>query len=141
MGELGIKEIPEFKPLSERAVDVLSEQQDRLVAEIEQLAAREPPDKGALAGKVVELAQTQAQINVKEGGGHFSGGGVRRFVTEDPKSPFPGYGPGEAKTPKSAHGDYLAASDPGQQAPGPDREARVCPRQGGPRAWPTSPAR
>ena len=110
MGELGIKEIPEFKPLSERAVDVLSGQQDRLVGEIEQLAAKEPPDKGALASKMLELAETQAQINVKEGGGYFSSGGVRRFVTEDAKSPFPGYGKGEAPG-KPTSMDYTAALD------------------------------
>jgi hypothetical protein len=110
MGELGIKEIPEFKPLSERAADVLSAQQDRLVGEIEQLAAKEPPDKGALANKMLELAETQAQINVKEGGGYFSSGGVRRFVTEDPKSPFPGYGKGEAPG-KPTSMEYTAALD------------------------------
>ena len=95
MEELGIKVIEDFVPLSERAVDVLGKNQDVLVGEIEQLAASEAPDKLALAKKLEELANVQAQINVKEGGGYFSAGGVRRFVTEDPKNPFPGYGPGE----------------------------------------------
>jgi hypothetical protein len=110
MEELGIKVIEDFVPLSERAVAKLGEQQDVLVGEIEKLAASEAPDKLALAGKLEELANVQAQINVKEGGGYFSGGGVRRFVTEDPKNPFPGYGPGEMPG-KGAAMEHGAALD------------------------------
>ena len=47
---------------------------------------------------------------MKEGGGYFSGGGVRRFVTEDPKSPFPGYRTGEAPL-KQGTEAYTAALD------------------------------
>ena len=110
MEELGIKVIDDFKPLSDRAAGVLAAEQDRIAAEIEELAAREAPDKALLGRRLEELANTQAQINVKEGGGYFSGGGVRRFVTEDPKSPFPGYRTGEAPL-KQGTEAYTAALD------------------------------
>ena len=48
-GELGIKVIDDFKPLSDRAAGVLAGEQDRIAAEIEELAAREAPDKALLS--------------------------------------------------------------------------------------------
>jgi hypothetical protein len=110
MKELGIPVMEKFKPLSDTAVDLLSKAQDRLVGEIEELANAATPDKGALSAKMLELAQVQAQINVKEGGGYFSAGGVRRFVSQDPKNPFPGYKPGEAPA-KPGSMEYTAALD------------------------------
>jgi hypothetical protein len=81
-----VKKMPGFKPLSERAVDVLSREQDRIHAAIE--AAQQAGDMHNLELEVEQLANIQAQINVKEGGGYFSAGGVRRFVTD--KEGFPG---------------------------------------------------
>lgn len=110
MEELGIKPIDNFETLSEKAVDVLSADQDRLLGEIEALLGRQPPDRAGAGPKMLELAQTQAQLNVREGGGYFTGGGVRRFVTEDPKAPFAGYGPGEAPA-RTGSQEYTAALD------------------------------
>lgn len=110
MQELGIKPIENFEALSEKAADVLSADQDRLMGEIKALLEKEPADLAAAKPKMQELAQTQAQINVHERGGYFSGGGVRRFVTEDPKAPFPGYEPGSAPA-KQGSQEYMAATD------------------------------
>lgn len=110
MEELGVKKIENFETLSEKAVDVLSGDQDRLVSEIESLLGKEPADAAAARPKMLELGQTQAQLNVKEGGGYFTGGGVRRFVTEDAKAPFGGYGAGEAPL-KQGSQEYMAATD------------------------------
>jgi hypothetical protein len=86
MDALGVKKIPGFRPLSDRAVDVLTKDMDRLHAAAE--AAAKAGDVGRLESLVEEMSNIQAQINVKEGGGYFTAGGVRKFVTD--KEGFPG---------------------------------------------------
>lgn len=86
METLGIGKISGYKPLSERAVAVLSKRQDELHGLIE--AAANAKDMKTVEKYIEELSNVQAQINVKEGGGYFSAGGVRKFVTD--KEGFPG---------------------------------------------------
>lgn len=84
MDALGVKKIPGFRPISDRAADVLSKDMDRLQAAAEAAAG----DTARLEGLIEEMSNIQAQINIKEGGGYFSAGGVRKFVTD--KEGFPG---------------------------------------------------
>jgi hypothetical protein len=88
MEALGVEKIPGYKPLSEKAVSVLSKEQDELHRLIDTAAKMSPPDTAAIEKHIERLSNVQAQINVKEGGGYFSAGGVRKFVTD--KEMFPG---------------------------------------------------
>jgi hypothetical protein len=102
MDALGIKRMPGFRPLSDRAASVLSKNQDQLHEAI--LAAQKAGDMNKVESLIEELSNIQAQINVKEGGGYFSGGGVRKFVTE--REGFPG-----ARAAATAAHDLGAATD------------------------------
>jgi len=102
MNALGVQKIPGFTPLSQRAADVLSMGQDKLHAAIE--TARAAGKTGELEQLVEQLAVTQAQLNVKEGGGYFTAGAVERFVTGLEQFP------GERLAPTTAH-EYGAALD------------------------------
>lgn len=104
MRSLGVEPIRGFRPLSETAVDVLSAEADRVHAAINAAKRGSPPDLQRLRTLVTELATIQAQINVKEGGGYFTAGGVRRFVTE--RENFPG-----TWQPVTRAHDYQAALD------------------------------
>jgi hypothetical protein len=75
---------------------------DRLHAAAE--AAARAGDTAQLGTVVEQMSNIQAQINVKEGGGYFSAGGVRRFVTD--KENFPG-----TRLPGTAAHDLGAALD------------------------------
>jgi len=102
MEALGVAKVKGFKPLNELMLPVLAKEQDRLHAAIE--AAAKAGDVGKAEGLIEELANIQAQINVKEGGGYFSAGGVRKFVTD--KEGFPG-----ARAAATAAHDLGAALD------------------------------
>ncbi|HXH22489.1 MAG TPA: hypothetical protein VNN10_10690 [Dehalococcoidia bacterium] len=102
MEALGVEKISGFKPMSERVASTLAKDQDRIHAAIE--AAKNSGDMGKVESLIEELANIQAQINVKEGGGYFSSGGVRKFVTE--KEGFPG-----ARAAMTAAEDLTAALD------------------------------
>ncbi len=80
MDALGVKKVPGFRPLSERATDLLAKDTDRLFSAAE--AAAQAGDTAGLETLVEELANVQAQLEVKSGLGYFSAGGVRKFVTE-----------------------------------------------------------
>lgn len=86
MDTLRVQKLPDFTPLGERAADVLSREQDKIHQAIEAAVNSNNLEQ---AEKLIEqLAVVQSQINVKEGGGYFSAGGVRKFVTD--KENFPG---------------------------------------------------
>ncbi len=102
MAALGVRKIPGFTPLSQRAADVLSTGQDELHAAIE--TARAAGKTGELEQLVEQLAVIQAQLNVKEGGGYFTAGAVERFVTGLEQFP------GNRLAPTAAH-EYGAALD------------------------------
>jgi hypothetical protein len=102
MEALGVAKLPGFTPLSDRAVDVLSKQQDALHRSIE--AALKADNLTEAERLIEQLAVIQSQINVKEGGGYFSAGGVRKFVSD--KENFPG-----ARAPTTAAHDLGAALD------------------------------
>jgi hypothetical protein len=87
MDALGVKKLPGFKPLNELTLPVLSKEQDRLHGAI--LDAAKAGELTKAESLIEEMANIQAQINVKEGGGYFSGGGVKKFVTEAEKFPGP----------------------------------------------------
>jgi hypothetical protein len=102
MDSLGVKKLPGFRSLSDRAASVLSKEQDKLHEAI--LTASKAGDMTKAESLIEELANIQAQINVKEGGGYFSAGGVRKFVTE--REGFPG-----ARAAATAAHDLGAATD------------------------------
>ena len=79
MAELGIEEVP-WVPLSEGEIGELATLLDGLHAEFK--VAQEAGDTAEMARLAGRIAQDQAQIEVARGGGYFSSGGVRRFVTE-----------------------------------------------------------
>lgn len=82
--------VPEFRyrPLSSGDVTRLSRRLDRLHGELNQAISR--GDLAAQQRLAEGIADSQALINAAEGGGYFSGGGVRRWVSERPGEPgFP----------------------------------------------------
>jgi hypothetical protein len=82
--------IPEFayRPLSEGDIGRLARRIDSLHGELE--TAVRNGDAAAQARLAEEIGDSQALINAAEGGGYFSGGGVRRYVSERPgETPFP----------------------------------------------------
>jgi hypothetical protein len=81
MQRAGVEEFA-YRPLSAGDVRRLYQRQDALHAELTQAIAR--GDAGAQARLARDLGETQALINATEGGGYFSGGGVRRYVSERP---------------------------------------------------------
>ena len=89
-GEMSGMGIPEFayRPLSEGDIARLARRVDALHGEMEQaVRAGDVTTQQRLAG---EIGDAQALINASEGGGYFSGGGVRRYVSERPgEAQFP----------------------------------------------------
>jgi hypothetical protein len=81
MNDQGILEFA-YKPLSEGNKDALARVVDRLHQDFE--AATDMTTKEEIAQKI---ADAQALINHSEGGGYFSGGGVREWVSERPGQP------------------------------------------------------
>lgn len=71
-----------YKPLSEGDVRRLAQRVDALHGELD--AAVRAGDHGAMERLATQLGESQALINASEGGGYFSGGGVRRWVSERP---------------------------------------------------------
>jgi hypothetical protein len=70
----------QFKELTAESIQALSKEIDNLHAQLAK--ATDPATKQKLAR---EIAEKQAFINASEKGGYFSGGGVRKFVTERDK--------------------------------------------------------
>jgi hypothetical protein len=81
MQRAGVEEFA-YRPLSPGDVRRLYQRQDALHAEL--TAAIASGDASAQARLASQLGETQALINATEGGGYFSGGGVRRYVSERP---------------------------------------------------------
>ncbi len=81
MRELGVREFG-YTPLSSADVSRLYALQDETHAAMTR--AIEAGDEQAQARAAQRLGETQALINATEGGGYFSGGGVRRYVSERP---------------------------------------------------------
>ncbi|MGB1250259.1 MAG: hypothetical protein ACPG8W_06470 [Candidatus Promineifilaceae bacterium] len=98
MQELGIKEVP-FREFAETDLSALYKQMDELHNALKM--ATDPSVQEALA---LKLAKKQALINATEGGGYFSGGGVRKLVTE--AEPIHGFGPDDL-----ASKPFLAAQE------------------------------
>jgi hypothetical protein len=82
MGAMGIAEFS-YKPLTSSDISRLSKRVDGLHAELE--AAVKAGDTAAQQRLATEIGDAQALINASEAGGYFSGGGVRRYVSERPK--------------------------------------------------------
>lgn len=82
MEALGVTKMPGYRQLSEKESSLLAKEQDALHQQIMKADPSEVPDL------IEKLSNIQAQINIKEGGGYFSAGGVRKFVTD--KEMFPG---------------------------------------------------
>ncbi len=85
MAEMGIKEIPDFRILSEGEIGRVGQAVDALHAEL--IAASQTGDSARVATLVDEIADRQALINASEGGGYFTGGGTRRYVSERDRLP------------------------------------------------------
>lgn len=84
MATLGVpNKAGKYAPLSAAQIEVLSTGQDALQQAA--AAAAKAGDWATASKNVEQLANIQAQINVAEGGGYFSGGGVRKFVTDKEK--------------------------------------------------------
>ncbi len=83
MEQQGIKDI-HYTPLSAEDIHRLNEHIDFLHQSLEGI--EDPVVKAPI---IQEINESQAQINAAQGGGYFSGGGVRRFVSE--KEGFPGF--------------------------------------------------
>ncbi len=86
-GQMRSMNIAEFayRPLSEANVARLSERLDALHAQLDQaIRAGDVPAQERLAE---EIGDAQALVNATGGGGYFSGGGVRRYVSERPGEP------------------------------------------------------
>lgn len=99
MANMGIKEFA-YKPLTSGDIARLAKRTDALHADLD--AAVKAGDTAAQARLAQEIGDAQALINAAEGGGYFSGGGVRDWVSErgkDAKKHFdPLYGPkGQSK--------------------------------------------
>ncbi|GLR16684.1 eCIS core domain-containing protein [Portibacter lacus] len=87
MEDLGIPEF-NYRPLSSGEIRRLSQRIDSLWGQLD--TAIESGDQVAQRSLAEEIGNSQALINAAEEGGYFSGGGVRRFVTERPgETPFP----------------------------------------------------
>jgi hypothetical protein len=84
-----------YKPLSEGDVRRLAQRVDALHGELD--AAIKAGDQTAMERLSSQIGEAQALINASEGGGYFSGGGVRRWVSERPNEKgFPRLPGGEA---------------------------------------------
>lgn len=79
MKEMQIEEFA-YKPLSESDRVRLGAELDELHSKLEQAIAAN--DSQAQKELVIKIADSQALINASEGGGYFSAGGVRRWVSE-----------------------------------------------------------
>jgi hypothetical protein len=84
MGTHGVVEF-NYRPLTSSDVARLAERIDGLHAELN--AAVQGLDVAAQERLARQIADSQALIAAAEGGGYFSGGGVRRFVSERPGQP------------------------------------------------------
>ena len=93
MQGMGISEF-RYRPLSGADVSTLSSRVDSLWGELE--AAQTAGNMGRVERLSGQIGEAQAMINTAEGGGYFSAGGVRRFVTERPGEPGFGRLPGGA---------------------------------------------
>jgi hypothetical protein len=89
MAELGIEEVP-WVPLWEGEAAELATLIDGLHAEFK--AAQEVGATAEMARLAERIAEEQAQIEVARGGGYFSSGGVRRFVSDEAVRTAPGLG-------------------------------------------------
>ena len=85
--QLGIKEVS-FWEFSKKDISVLYKEVDEL-----HTALAKTTDPALQKELALEMANKQALINASEGGGYFSGGGVRRLVSE--RDAFPGFTKGE----------------------------------------------
>ncbi len=90
MAELGIKEVP-YRPLSEADQLALARQIDTLHQQLDE--AIKVGDSGLQKELTLEIAEKQALLETAGGGGYWSGGGVRKFVTE--RDGFGGFTPEE----------------------------------------------
>ena len=93
MEQLGVRQTT-YTPLTAEEIQRLSGEIDNLHGQL-QRAAR-AGDTAEQARLAEQIARKQAMINAAEGGGYFSGGGVRRSVSE--REEFPGFTPAEAAT-------------------------------------------
>ena len=103
MKATAVDEIPDFRPLTSGERERLGRRIDELHAALVEASKR--GDSGEVARLCDEIADRQAMINVSEGGGYFTGGGARRYVTERDK--IPGIAAGEASA-AQLYGAYLA---------------------------------
>jgi hypothetical protein len=85
MKALGIKET-KFAPLDKLDIHALNKEIDSLHKKFFELSPGESAAREKLAR---EIAEKQALINAAEGGGYFSGGGVRKFASE--REGLPGF--------------------------------------------------
>lgn len=86
MKEAGVVE-KVFKPLSKPDIARLEQEIGSLYKKLMQ--AKDPSIQAKL---VQDIGQKQALINATEGGGYFTGGGVRKFVSERPGETIPPLG-------------------------------------------------
>ncbi|MBU4295127.1 MAG: DUF4157 domain-containing protein [Desulfobulbaceae bacterium] len=84
MRELNIPEFT-YRPLSGGDVARLSRRIDRLHSDL--MEAIQRGDMAASQRLAEQIGESQALINAAEGGGYFSAGGVRRYVSERPGEP------------------------------------------------------
>ncbi len=87
MRDLNVAEFA-YRPLEGADLGRLAERLDSLHSQLDEaVRAADVPAQERLAE---EIGDAQALINASEGGGYFSGGGVRRYVSERPGEPgFP----------------------------------------------------
>ncbi|MDX6556258.1 MAG: hypothetical protein QOD86_2453 [Miltoncostaeaceae bacterium] len=100
---MSVDEIPDFRPLTGGERERLGQRIDELHTALVEAAKK--GDTGEVTRLCDEIADRQAMINVSEGGGYFTGGGTRRYVTERDK--VPGMAAGDA-SPAQLYGAYLA---------------------------------
>jgi hypothetical protein len=87
MKQMQIEEFA-YKPLAESDRVRLGAELDELHVKLEEAIAAK--DAAAQQKLVIQIADTQSLINASEGGGYFSAGGVRRWVSERTAIETPG---------------------------------------------------
>jgi hypothetical protein len=102
MASLRIGEVRDFRPLTGSERERIGRQIDELHAKL--VEAAKAGDSSRVSALVDDIADRQALINVSEGGGYFTGGGTRRYVTE--KEGIPGMVPGQI-SPSQLYGAFV----------------------------------
>ncbi len=97
MRQLGVREVG-YTPINAEEIHRMSVRIDSLHQELD--AARRVGDTARQGELATEIARNQALINAAEGGGYFSGGGVRRSVSQASGEfeGFPGFTQAEIAT-------------------------------------------